>query len=65
VNLQVTCSSYVTLHAQYVKVASGQAQVMELGGNLPDTLIQFTMLGHGEDVDSGDEGNGITKREQQ
>jgi hypothetical protein len=25
---------------------------MELGGNLPDTLIEFTMLGHGGgDVD--------------
>jgi hypothetical protein len=38
---------------------------MELGGNLPDTLIAFTMLGHGGEVDGGDEGDGITKREQQ
>ena len=47
------------------KLLADKAQVMELGGNLPDTLIAFTMLGHGGEVDGGDEGDGITKREQQ
>jgi hypothetical protein len=54
------------MHLQYVKVASGQAQVMELGGNLPDSLLQFTMLGHGNgDVNSDDERNEISKSGQQ
>lgn len=30
---------------EYVKVATGQSGVMELGGNLPDSLIQHTMVG--------------------
>ena len=33
---------------QYVKVATGQAEVMELGGNVSESLIEFTMLGHGD-----------------
>lgn len=32
------------IHWQYVKVANGQRGVMELGGNLPDTLIEHLML---------------------
>ena len=33
---------------QYVKVATGQAEVMELGGNVSESLIEFTMLAHGD-----------------
>jgi len=32
---------------QYVKVAQGQSGVMDLGGNIPEGLIQYTMLGSG------------------
>jgi hypothetical protein len=32
---------------QYVKVAMGQRGVMELGGNLPDTLVEHLMVGTG------------------
>jgi hypothetical protein len=27
-------------------VAKGQARVMELGGNLPESLLPYTILGH-------------------
>jgi hypothetical protein len=30
---------------QYVKVAKGQNQVMELGGNMPDSLVEHLMIG--------------------
>ena len=30
---------------KYVKVAKGQSGIMSLGGNLPESLIQHTMLG--------------------
>jgi hypothetical protein len=38
----------VLVTIQYVKVASGQKNVMELGGNLPETLSKYAQLGHGE-----------------
>lgn len=37
---------------KYVKVAHSQAQVMHLGGNMPDTLIEFAMLGQGGDKET-------------
>jgi hypothetical protein len=36
---------------QYIKVASGQKDVMELGGNLPETLSKYAQLGHVEGED--------------
>ena len=30
-------------------VATGHQEVMQLGGNLPESLIKYTMLGHGDD----------------
>jgi len=38
---------------EYVKVASGQKGIMELGGNLPDTLVEHLQLGsRGKEKDS-------------
>ena len=37
---------------QYVKVATGQRGVMELGGNIPETLIQHMMIGAPETNDN-------------
>ena len=36
----------MTLLIQYVKVATGQKKVMELGGNLPESLSKYLMLGY-------------------
>ena len=36
---------------QYIKVATGQKAVMELGGNLPETLSKYAELGHVEGED--------------
>eukprot|EP00978_Attheya_sp_CCMP212_P012028 scaffold29814_cov48-Attheya_sp.AAC.5 len=34
---------------EYVKVAKGQSQVMELGGNMPDSLVEHLMIGNETD----------------
>lgn len=33
---------------QYVGVANGHKEIMQLGGNLPDSLNKYLVLGHGE-----------------
>lgn len=47
INLQTYAQHKFVCRAQrqYVKVAHGQRGVMELGGNLPESLIKYTMLG--------------------
>jgi len=34
---------------QYVKVATGQSGVMQLGGNLPESLARHAQLGYEEE----------------
>lgn len=36
---------------EYVKVAKNQSHVMELGGNMPDSLIEHTLLGGGKQLE--------------
>ena len=40
---------------QYVKVATGQKDVMELGGNLPDSLSQYLRLGYQPETDAAED----------
>ena len=36
---------------QCVAVATGHNEVMQLGGNVPDSLSKYLMLGHGGDAE--------------
>jgi hypothetical protein len=40
-------STHLVLTQQYVKVATNQSRVMELGGNVPEHLIEDAMLASG------------------
>ena len=44
---------------QYVGVATGQQEVMQLGGNLPESLSKYTMLGHDENEREEEEGGNL------
>ena len=41
---------------QYVNVAGVHQGVMDLGGNLPESLSQYLMLGHSAENDDGEDG---------
>ena len=45
----------VLFSTQYVGVAGLHNGTMELGGNLPDTLSQYLVLGHGDNNSEEDD----------
>ena len=46
---------FCVFYLQYVKVAMGQKDVMELGGNLPDSLSQYLRLGYQPETDAAED----------